>query len=261
MIRNFLLVCYFLVTGVLLIYGQASTPSNASAPPKAAKKKPQTLFQQSVLLTNQLRQSTLEKQQLQSQLTSLQKTISSLHDSISRQQAVIQELTSKSAQTAQVQATLTQRADELKTSKTQIKELEYDRKLLSDKQVVRIYHLPVTEVRQQFIRSLSAPESGFQYDESQVDDEIQVTRNFNDQANAWLVFDKTSDAVLELKIRIKQHLYDPQKTVVFGKTRLLQKTRYSNKPIEEQRDPEKIALYQEKLLRMLEGKLNGTSDK
>ncbi|GAB3994475.1 hypothetical protein GCM10028807_32400 [Spirosoma daeguense] len=250
---------------IFSLKAQTTTPPPPVSPTKALEKKIQSLTYQNTQLKSQQQQATAEIQRLQNQITGLQKLVSLRNDSIARQQKAIDTLHGQIAQlktkNQQVQNQLNQRTSDLQAANTRIKELEYDRKILIDNHIVRIYNFSADDVRKQFIRSLSAPESGFQYDDDLIDDEIQITRNFNGQAESWWVFDKTLDTILELKIRIKPHLYDPQKAVVFGDAKLLQKTRYSNKSFDEQHDREKIALYRNKLLDMLEGKLSGTSEK
>ncbi|WP_080058475.1 coiled-coil domain-containing protein [Spirosoma aerolatum] len=255
--------CFILIS--LFVNAQSPAVTTKLPPDKLLEKKIAGLTQQNTLLKTRLQQSTLDNQRLQTQILSLQQTIQRRNDSIAQQQATIDGLRAKmsqlTAQNNQLQNDLSQRTTELATARNRITQLEYDRKVLTDNRIIRIYNFSADDVRKQFIRNLSAPESGFQYDDDLIDDEIQITRNFGDQAEAWWVFDKTLDTILELKIRIKPHLYDPQKALVFGETKLLQKTRYSNKPFDEQHDREKINLYREKTLRMLEGKLSGTSEK
>ncbi|MEZ0540443.1 hypothetical protein [Fibrella arboris] len=228
-------------------------------------RKIKVLTQQTAFLRNQVRLLATDNQRQLTVLTGLQRTLLMRTDSIAKQQAVIGTLTSQITQlTANYQASQASLAEQtaaLKAANIQIAQLEYDKKNLVDKQIVRIYNFSADDVRKQFIQSLSAPESGFQYDDGLINDEIKITRNFDDQAEAWWVFDKTLDTVLELIVRIKPHRYDPQRALVYGTARVLQKTRYSNKPFDEQRDREKIALYSEKTIRLLEGKLSGTSDK
>lgn len=263
MYRNYLLFSLFI--RLQIPFASAQTLVVKDTPIKVLEKKVAGLTQHNTLLKGRLLQSAIENQRLQTQVANLQQTISLRNDSIAHQQTAIGSLNGQVGQLTtknqQLQANLEQRNAELKAANTRILQLEYDRKILSDTHIIRIYNFSADDVRQQLIRSLSVPESGFQYDDALIDDEIQITRNFNDQAEAWWVFDKTLDTILELKIRIKPHLYDPQKAVVFGEAKLLQKTRYSNKPFDEQHDREKINLYREKTLRMLEGKLSGTSDK
>ncbi|MBO0950563.1 hypothetical protein [Fibrella forsythiae] len=262
---NYLLISSLLFGNCLFTNAQTSPLPAKYDLAEAYEKKIRSLTQQTNLLKVQTRQLAADNQRQQAQLTGLQKTLTLRNDSLARQQAQISTLTVQvselTAGNQNLQASLTQRTTQLQAATTQVAQLEYDKQNLVDKRILRIYHFPADDVRKQFIQSLSMPESGFQYDDGLVNDEIKITRNFNDQTEAWWVFDKTLDTVLELVIRIKPHLYDAQKAIVFGEARVLQKTRFSNKPFEEQRDREKTALYSEKTLRMLEGKLAGTSDK
>jgi len=116
-------------------------------------------------------------------------------------------------------------------------------------------------VRKQFLQSLSKPESGFQYDDALVDDEIQITRNFNDQAEAWWVFDKTLDTILELKIRIKPHLYDPQKVLFLARQNCSRKPDTVINHLSHNTTRRKSVSIVKKRFDLLEGKLQGTSDK
>ena len=265
MTRNFLLTFIYLTTLGFVANAQGIAAPATTTVIEALERKVNALTQQTTFLRGQLKLSATEKQQLLGQVATQQKTILVRNDSIAELHQSIQILSKEigllQKEADQLNNTITQRTDELKTATTQIRQLEYDKKNLVDNRIVRIYNYSAADVRKQFLQSLAISESGFQYDDALIDDEIQITRNFNDQAEAWWVFDKTLDTILELKIRIKPHLYDPQKCIVFGETKLLQKTRYSNKPFEEQRDQEKINLYREKAFHMLEGKLKGTSDK
>ncbi|WP_461089148.1 hypothetical protein [Spirosoma gilvum] len=249
----------------MLVNAQSAAVTTKPSPDKTLEKRITALTQQNSLLKARFQQSILDNQRLKTQIASLQQTIAVRNDSLAQQQTTISGLRNQlhqlTARNNQVQKELDQRTVDLKTANTRVAQLEYDRKILIDNRIIRVYNFSADDVRKQFVRNLSAPESGFQYDDDLIDDEIQITRNFGDQAEAWWVFDKTLDTILELKIRIKPHLFDPQKALVFGETKLLQKTRYSNKPFDEQHDREKINLYREKTLRMLEGKLSGTSDK
>lgn len=256
----------FLILILVLFCGRSTRAQTPVTPPaEDPKKQLATLTQQNNNLRIALRQAGSEKVQLQNIVAGLQKTILTRNDSIQAQYKAINDLkhqlSDQVQETRRLEQIIARQTDELKAANQKISILEYDKKNLIDDKIVRVYNFSANDVRKQFVQSLSKEGSGFQYDDALVDDEIQITRNFNDQAEAWWVFDKTLDTILELKIRIKPHLYDPQKCIVFGDTRLLQKTRYSNKPFEEQHDQEKIRLYREKTFRLLEGKLQGTSDK
>lgn len=265
MARNFLLTFLCIIMLGFATKAQSLTAKPSTAVTEALEKKIAQLTQQNTFLRDRLKAAATEKQQLTGQIATQQKTIESRNDSIAGHIQTIQTLNlqiGKLNQEAKIrQDTLSKRLIDLKNANQQIRHLTYDNANLVDNRIVRVYNFSAADVRKQFLQSLSAAESGFQYDDALIDDEIQITRNFNDQAEAWWVFDKTLDTILELKIRIKPHLYDPQKSIVFGETKLLQKTRYSNKPFEEQHDQEKIKLYREKAFHMLEGKLKGTSDK
>lgn len=256
----------FLILILVLFCGRSTRAQTPVIPPaEDLKKQLATLTQQNNNLRIVLRQAGSEKVQLQNIVAGLQKTILTRNDSIQAQYKTINDLNHQLSdqirENKRLEQIIARQTAELKAANQKISTLEYDKKNLTDDKIVRIYNFSANDVRKQFVQSLSKEGSGFQYDDALVDDEIQITRNFNDQAEAWWVFDKTLDTILELKIRIKPHLYDPQKCIVFGDTRLLQKTRYSNKPFDEQRDQEKIKLYREKAFRLLEGKLQGTSDK
>ena len=263
--RNFVLTFLSITVIGLATKAQGLNAKQTKTVADALEKKIAQLTQQNTLLRDRLKVAATEKQQLAGQIATQQKTIESRNDSIAGHIQTIQTLNAQIGKLNQevriIQDTLSKRVTDLKNANQQIRHLTYDKANLVDNRIVRIYNFSAADVRKQFLQSLSAAESGFQFDDALIDDEIQITRNFNDQAEAWWVFDKTLDTILELKIRIKPHLYDPQKSIVFGETKLLQKTRYSNKPFEEQHDQEKIKLYREKAFHMLEGKLKGTSDK
>jgi hypothetical protein len=167
------------------------------------------------------------------------------------------------AQNQAIQKTLTERSEQIEKSRQQLTLLEYDRSVLADRAVLRIYKLSPTGVRQRLMAALSKAESGFKYDDdATVRGAIRIVRTFDNQVEAWWMFDKTIDSVLELTLVIQPHRFNPQRCLLLVTAKLLQKSRFSNKPFEEQTDEEKIALYRDKSMRLLEeGDLRTLSDK
>jgi small-conductance mechanosensitive channel len=223
------------------------------------------LLQQTSTLRGQLRQENRENRRLAGQLLDTEKVSQARADSINQFTGQVADLNLRLDQTQQakrqVEATLSQTQTNLDSAQQQIKRLNYDHTLFTTPALLRIYRFTPAETRAIFLRNLTQPESGFQYDIDSTANELKITRRFDDQTEAWWVFDKTLDTVLELTLRFTSHNFDTSRTLVYATANLLQKTRYSSKPFEEQHDPEKIALYRDKTLRLLEGNLRNTSDK
>ncbi|MCY7356655.1 MAG: hypothetical protein LH609_04160 [Rudanella sp.] len=216
-------------------------------------------------LKAQLRQEAVQNRQLRIQISELNRLVNYKTDSIGGLQAQvgdqlvrIEQLRQMNQQTEKV---LSETRISLDSARQQIARLRYDQHHLTDSRVIRIYQFPTTETRAILLRNLAKDDAGFQYDDDTTSNVLTVTRRFDDQAEAWWVFDKTLDTVLEITLRLEKHQFDPQRTIVYADTKLMQKTRYTNKPFEEQREPEKIVLYRNRALRLLEGSLSSTSDK
>ncbi len=142
-----------------------------------------------------------------------------------------------------------------------IEQLRYDKNILSDNKIIRIYSLSPKDSRQQFLNLLNQAESGFKFDDNAEEGELKITKEFDAQAEAWWIFDKTLDTILEVVLQFQPHRFDANKTLLLVEPKLLQKTRFSNKPFEEQQDVEKVKLYRDKVLKMLEGSLAKSSEK
>ena len=247
----------------------AQTPLSADSGSMLALEKAgdeiRKLQQQTNTLKTQLRQEAIQNRQLNDQISRLNRLVNYKTDSIGDLQSQvgdqlvrIEQLRQMNQQTEKV---LSETRSLLDSARQQIARLRYDQQHLTDNRVIRIYQFPLTETRAILMRNLAKDDSGFQYDDDTTGNVLTVTRRFDGQAEAWWVFDKTLDTVLEITLRLEKHQFDQQRTVVFADTKLMQKTRYTNKPFEEQREPEKIVLYRNRALRLLEGSLSSTSDK
>lgn len=137
-------------------------------------------------------------------------------------------------------------------------QLNYDRQLLTDPRVVRIYKFPLTGVRKTLFENLTNNKSGFSYEGEPSANKLVVTRQFNKQTEAWWGFDKNNDSLLEVTLRLLEHPFDSQRAIVYADTKLLQKSRSAHKLYEDQSDPERLTLYRDRTLRLLEGFLKNT---
>lgn len=248
----------------------AQTPAETQAESDAKliesqRERINTLQEQQTTLRNRLRQEERQSRLAEERLATARKTIEHRNDSIGR---YIQELTNLKEQLAQVQTTLREseaaraRVEVVRdTALTRVARLTYERNLLNVSDLIRIYRIAPTETLATLLRNLNQSEAGFQYNVDSTANELKIVRQFNDQTEAWWLFDKTLDTILELTLQFKHHRYDRNRTLVFASSRLLQKIRYSNKPFEEQTDTEKIALYRDKTLKLLEGNLRKLADK
>ncbi len=252
----------------LPLFAQGSTPAQSEIDTKlieSLRERIAALQQQQTTLRNRLRQEERRTQQAEERLVAAGRTINGRNDSIGRYVQVVADLNGRITQLkidrreaddihARVEA-----ARDMALAK--VARLTYERNLLTLNNIVRIYRVAPAETWATLVRSLDQAESGFQYSADSTASELKIVRHFGDQAEAWWVFDKTLDTILELTLQFRSHQFDRNRTLVIASSRLLQKTRYSNKPFEEQNDTEKIALYRDKTLKLLEGNLRTASDK
>ncbi len=211
-------------------------------------------------INNQL---TEENKNLHSYLRQLNQTISNVRDSLNSQIELSKkkDFESKKWQesTFNVNKTLQSTQKDLTTAQDEIRRIKYENEILKDPAVVRIYDVSAAKATDALVARLSESSLGFQFDEE--NGSIKATKQFDNNAEAWWVFDKTIDVLLELNLRVAPHLYDPNRSVVYGSTNLLEKIRYSNKQYSPQEDTDKIKLYQEKALRLLEMNIRKTAVK
>jgi hypothetical protein len=149
----------------------------------------------------------------------------------------------------------------LDSVRRQTARLDYERQLITDPRVVRIYKFPVAEVRKTLLDNLAKNDSGFGNESEPATDKLVITRQFNERTEAWWLFDKNTDSLLEVTLRLLEHPFDSQRTIVYADTKLLQKNRSTDKLYEDQSDPEKLTLYRDRTLRLLEGFMRSTSEK
>ncbi|CCH01589.1 hypothetical protein FAES_3582 [Fibrella aestuarina BUZ 2] len=250
------------------LFAQTPTEATSEADAKlieSQRERINTLQEQQTTLRNRLRQEERQSRLAEERLAAAKKTIENRNDSISR---YLQELANLTAKLAQVQGALREsesmrtRAEVVRdTALARIGRLTYERNLLNISDLIRIYRIAPSETLATLLRNLNQSEAGFQYNVDSTANELKIIRHFDDQTEAWWLFDKTLDTILELTLQFKAHRFDRNRTLVFASSRLLQKIRYSNKPFEEQTDVEKIALYRDKTLKLLEGNLRKSSDK
>lgn len=255
-----------LVSLPLFAQPSAETQSEADAKLIASQRERiNTLQEQQTILRNRLRQEERQSRLAEERLAAAKKTIENRNDSIGR---YLEELATLNAKMAQVQVALREseaaraQVEVVRdTALARVARLTYERNLLNVSDLIRIYRIAPAETLTALLRNLNQSEAGFQYNVDSTANELKIVRQFNDQTEAWWLFDKTLDTILELTLQLKPHRYDRNRTLVFASPRLLQKIRYSNKPFEEQTDVEKIALYRDKTLKLLEGNLRKSSDK
>lgn len=204
-------------------------------------------------LNNEL---TEENKNLHSYLRQLNQTVSNVRDSLNAQTDLSKKLDFESKKwqesTFNVNKTLQATQKDLATAQDEIRKIKYENEILKDPTIVRIYDVSAAKAKEALTARLSENSLGFQFDEEASTGNIKATKQFDSNAEAWWVFDKTIDVLLELNLRVAPHLYDPNRCVVYGSTNLLEKVRYSNKQYTAQEDTDKIKLYQEKALRLLE---------
>ena len=139
--------------------------------------------------------------------------------------------------------------------------MQYELEVVQDPQIIRIYDLPFSKVKESLLSRLAEESLGFQFDDDTQKGTIKVTKAFDNNAEAWWVFDKTIDVLLEISFKLQPHQFDPNRTLVSASTILLEKVRYSNKQYEPQTDAEKIKLYQDKAMRLLEANIRKQAKK
>jgi chromosome segregation ATPase len=262
------------VTAILLqlvtlpLFAQTPTPAQSETDAKlieSQRERINALQQQQTTLRNRLRQEERRSRQAEERLVVAEKTIESRNDSIGWYIQAVNDLNGRLSQMqiAQREAEAARARVEVvrDTALAKVARLTYERNLLTVSDLIRIYRVTPAKTLAALLQNLNQTESEFQYSVDSTANELKIIRHFDDQTEAWWVFDKTLDTILELTLQFKRHRFDQNRTLVFASSRLLQKVRYSNKPFEEQNDTEKIALYRDKTLKLLEGNLRKSSDK
>ncbi|MCU0324606.1 MAG: hypothetical protein MUF45_05060 [Spirosomaceae bacterium] len=217
-------------------------------------------------LRKKLNDCTINNKQLTEENLSLHESnkrfmnwVINLRDSLNQQISNNATLTNQNSkledQKGQLENKLTSTSTELSTAQKNIEMLKYDLALEKNNEIVRIYNQPLAKVKESIIDRLSDESLGFQFDEDDSKGLVKINKAFDGNTEAWWVFDKTIDVLLEMKIQLKPHQYDSNKTLLFASTSLLEKVRFSNKQYEPQDDLDKAKLYQEKAIRLLESKL------
>ncbi|MBO0930415.1 hypothetical protein [Fibrella aquatilis] len=262
------------LTGILLqlvtlsLFAQTPTPVQSETDARlieSLRDRITTLQQQQTTLRNRLRQEERRSKQAEERLAAAERTIESRNDSISRYIQEINDLNGRISQMqiARREADATRARIEVvrDSALSKVARLTYERNLLTISDLIRIYRVSPSQTMATLLRNLNQTESGFEYNVDSTANELKIIRHFDAQTEAWWLFDKTLDTILELTLQFKRDRFDNNRTLVFANSRLLQKTRYSNKPFEEQADTEKIALYRDKTLKLLEGTLRRSADK
>ena len=241
------------IASVLLLY-----PISSQAQIDRATRQLKNKLSTANRLNNQL---TEENKNLHNYLRQLNQTVSNVRDSLNIQIDLSKKLDFESKKwqesTFNVNKTLQATQKDLATAQDEIRKTKYENEILKDPAIVRIYDISAAKAKEALIARLSESSLGFQFDEE--NGGIKATKQFDSNAEAWWVFDKTIDVLLELNLRVAPHLYDPNRCVVYGSTILLEKIRYSNKQYTPQEDIDKIRLYQEKALRLLEMNIRKTN--
>lgn len=201
-------------------------------------------------------QLTEENTNLHSYMRQINQVVSNVRDSLNSESKLTKQLDFESKKwqeaTFNVNKTLQANQKDLTTAQDEIRKLKYESEILKDPTVIRIYDVSAAKVKESVTAQLSEKSLGFNFDDNISQGIIKATKQFGTDTEAWWVFDKTIDVLLELELKIVPHLYDPNRSLIYGKTNLLEKIRFSNKQYTPQEDVDKIKLYQEKALRLLE---------
>ncbi len=207
-------------------------------------------------VTRQNTQLTEENTNLHSYMRQINQVVSNVRDSLNSESKLAKQLDFESKKwqeaTFNVNKTLQANQKDLTTAQDEIRKLKYESEILKDPTVMRIYDVSAAKVKENITAQLSEKNLGFNFDDNISQGIIKATKQFGTDTEAWWVFDKTIDVLLELELKIVPHLYDPNRSLIYGKTNLLEKIRFSNKQYTPQEDVDKIKLYQEKALRLLE---------
>ncbi|GGD82138.1 hypothetical protein GCM10011514_52740 [Emticicia aquatilis] len=148
-------------------------------------------------------------------------------------------------------------SNDLSASESKGLELNYEKEILANPAISRIYDAPIDDVKLKYIGKLGDAALGFKYDEKD-DNSYKITKAFDGDTEAWWVFDKTIDILLEITVKFQPHKYDKNRTLAYISTNLMEKVRFSNKPFAPQNDPDKVELYQKKAIRLLESGLKSS---
>jgi hypothetical protein len=270
---KYLSICFLALA--ISLTAPAAVVSSGTKPGR--QKQVKTLTNRLTTLQTQLRQAESRNRQLQRTISGINTKAQTRIDSLATLKTVIitqkttvatleSTITTLTASLAQVQAqnqllqaTL---ADQLEKSKQQVVRLEYDRRVMTDRTVFRVYKLSPAEVRQRLLATLNKAGSGFKFDNDiAVRGAIRVMRPFENEREPGGLFGKTSDLLLELTLLIEPHQYDPTQALLRVQPKLMQKSRSGKKPLEEQTNEDKVALYRDKAMHLLEGDLRAMSEK
>lgn len=208
-------------------------------------------------------QLTEENKNLHSYLRQLNQTIANVRDSLNSQINLSKKLDFENKKwqesTLNVNKTLQATQKDLVTAQDEIRKIKYENEILKNPTVIRIYDISAVKAKDAFVSRLREASLGFQFEEE--NGSIKATKQFDSTTEAWWIFDKSVDLVLELNLRVSPHLYDANRSVVYGTANLLEKIRFSNKQYTPQNDTDKIKLYQEKAMRLLEVNIGKTAVK
>ncbi|TAE28648.1 MAG: hypothetical protein EAZ91_14260 [Cytophagales bacterium] len=185
-------------------------------------------------------------------------SLAKLRNQVQSQTAQLAQLRQSARQLESAQAAVRATRDSARRS---MESLNFEKQLLKDTRAVRIYKFPVNDVRKVFTDNLNRDNAGFTLNNSSAGNTLIMSREFNQQAPAWWDVDREDDGRLDVTLRLVEHPYDNSRTVLYADTRLLKKDRTGNKPIQDQSDPEKLQLYRDRTIRLLEGFLRVASEK
>ncbi|MFN8356551.1 MAG: hypothetical protein U0Y10_19010 [Spirosomataceae bacterium] len=209
-------------------------------------------IKQKLNLCNQLaNQQSNDIALLKSEKANLIDNFQSLNKDVLATRDEVRKLTS---QNAELSKKLSDSIASLKSLQEEVKRLKYEKAIWNDESILRVYSAAPQSVKESYLKTVATAE-GFKFTEGTDPNVLLITKQFNQQAETWWVFDKTLDTILEIALTIKPHGMDPKQTLVSASTKLLQKTRFSNQPFEEQRDEEKVHFYRDKVLKLIESKL------
>jgi hypothetical protein len=191
-----------------------------------------------------------ENKNLHSYLKQLNQTISNVRDSIEIESKRNKQLDFESKKwqeaTFNVNKSLQSSQKDLSTAQEEIRKLKYENELLKDPTLLRIYDVSPDKAQKTLKNQVFEKNLAFEFNEKESTQEtIKATKKF--EAG---VFDKT-EMYLILHLHIKPHLYDANRSLVYGFSTLLEKKDNSDEYID-QPDIDKISFFQEKALRLLE---------
>ncbi len=203
-------------------------------------------------LKKKLAECTDENKSLYENNKQLRAWMLGLRDSLKNQAATISTIESSSRTNCNsIQKELDKKNDEMKASQKTIDAMKYELSIVQDASIARIYELPIADVRAAMISRSSIDSLGFQITEVLGGNSIKVSKEFDATIDSWRMSDKWTDVKIESNLEIKPHQYDVNKTLLIVST-IAQGKGKGNKQYQLIEDADKVKLFQEKVLKVLE---------